>query len=399
MHDRSGLCRHVFVHMQVSKNPKSSIDMQMHRVSICGVHYDLRPTTYASTAIRLLLKGSTLAAAATDRTRPVTTRRVASATKSVMTGPSTPQGATTSLIRAKTWEDIVQLGKADLTVACREKGINVKSGSNQSQMMILLIKKLQEENSCNIPGGTSTVGQTTDVPSVMQQLLVEFKQMREDTASVLAQVAALSIGYADTRAENEKLSAKVSALDAELKALRSEQCTTTQSPSVDTVQTAVEVAVREAAEIERRKLNLRITRLPAGIDSQEDATELVNELQNALGVNWAVQTTRVTLLKPSYSAVAASNTPASNKTGSILFSVGSVQEELEILKARRKLQDSDKFRAVGVNEDLTKKQQAEKSAAWPDFKAARAAGKRASFHGSRLFINGEAFKSSPATPE
>ena len=44
---------------------------------------------------------------------------------------------------------------------------------------------------------------------------------------------------------------------------------------------------------------------------------------------------------------------------------------------------------MGVNEDLTKKQQAAKSAAWPAFLAARAQNKRTSWRAEQLFIDGE----------
>ena len=146
-------------------------------------------------------------------------------------------------------------------------------------------------------------------------------------------------------------------------------------------------AVSEAAQVEQKKLNPRLTRLPAGVRSQADADALVIELLQALQVT--VQPVKVTLHKASYSAVTAGSAPAADKTGSILVSVGCKQDKLDILKARKNLQSSDKFRSMGVNEDLTKKQQALKSAAWPAFKAARAEGKRAYFKAEKLIINGK----------
>lgn len=65
---------------------------------------------------------------------------------------------------------------------------------------------------------------------------------------------------------------------------------------------------------------------------------------------------------------------------------GREQDKEAALKARSKLRN--KF-TVGIDEDLTKKQQATKSAAWPAFLAARQENKRTFWRGGQLFINGQ----------
>ena len=194
----------------------------------------------------------------------------------------------------------------------------------------------------------------------------------------------------DVQKENQTLSAQVSELQRQVKSLQTAPTSSSQGTTVEVaVRAAVEEAVSEAAQVEQKKLKLRLTRLPAGVRSQADADALVTELMQVLQVS--VQPVSVTLHKVSYSAVAAGKAPAVDKTGSISVSVGSIQDKIDILLARKKLQSCDKFRSMGVNEDLTKKQQALKSAAWPAFKAARAEGKRAYFKAEKLMINGEAY--------
>lgn len=153
------------------------------------------------------------------------------------------------------------------------------------------------------------------------------------------------------------------------------------------VQAAV-TATADAAEMEQKKLNLRLNRLPETVKSQVDAEAMVPELMEALQVD--VEVSKVTYLKPaakpSYNAALTASSAPSARTGAVLVSVKSVQAKLEILKARKHLRDSPVFASVGVEEDLTKRQQELKNASWPAFVAARKAGKKAFWIAEKLVI-------------
>lgn len=119
------------------------------------------------------------------------------------------------------------------------------------------------------------------------------------------------------------------------------------------------------------------------------ADVLVDELLKNLDcADVQVESIEYHSVKRSYAAAAGGRGPASDKTGSILVTVGSVQEKGSLLRARKRLKDSCRLSSMGVNEDLTQKQQEAKSAAWPAYQAARREGKRAFWKADKLIVDG-----------
>ena len=191
--------------------------------------------------------------------------------------------------------------------------------------------------------------------------------------------------------------ARLNAMEGELQRLKSSG--TGMQPAAmqaAVVQADVEVAA-DAAEMEQKKVNLRLNRLPEAVKSQTDAEVMVPELMEALGVD--VEATKITYIKPSYkAALTTSSTSSSVKTGAVLVSVGSVQAKLRVLMARKRLKDSDSFASMGVEEDLIKRQQDAKNQAWPAFVAAKKAGRKATWRAEKLFIDDSLHTGNPAQP-
>ena len=154
------------------------------------------------------------------------------------------------------------------------------------------------------------------------------------------------------------------------------------SEQVQRLQSAFD-SVADAPERERKKCNLRITRLPAEVQSQETAEPFVEKLWDTLGFSPAPA---AKFAKLTFASVTARPGRA-NHNGAITVTCATEGDKLKVLKSCRKLQNTD-FHRVGVDEDLTKMQQETKSAAWDDYLQARREKKRASFRGGQLFVNG-----------
>lgn len=82
----------------------------------------------------------------------------------------------------------------------------------------------------------------------------------------------------------------------------------------------------------------------------------------------------------------------------MVVSVGSVQARTQVLKARKRLQNSALFATMGVEEDLTKRQQEAKNKAWPDFIKARKDGKKAFWRAGQLVVPEPPTTDSPRLP-
>ncbi len=74
---------------------------------------------------------------------------------------------------------------------------------------------------------------------------------------------------------------------------------------------------------------------------------------------------------------------ATNKALAVIITLASVQDKLTVLRARKGLQGTQ----LGLDEDLTPTQQAQKRAAWTTFKEAKEAGERVYWRGADLYIN------------
>jgi predicted secreted hydrolase len=74
---------------------------------------------------------------------------------------------------------------------------------------------------------------------------------------------------------------------------------------------------------------------------------------------------------------------ATNKAPAIIITLASVHDKLTVLRNRKGLQGTQ----LGLDEDLTPAQQAQKRTAWATFKEAKEAGERVYWRGADLYIN------------
>jgi predicted secreted hydrolase len=74
---------------------------------------------------------------------------------------------------------------------------------------------------------------------------------------------------------------------------------------------------------------------------------------------------------------------ATDKALAVIITLASVQDKLTMLRAHKGLQGIQ----LGLDEDLTPAQQAQKQAAWATFKEAKEAGERVYWRGANLYIN------------
>lgn len=289
--------------------------------------------------------------------------------------------------------EVFQLSKEAARALCDQLSIKAPSAADRPVLQNLVFQHLQPQFQ---PATSSSTGQISpDVSSVLlEQMAALTKAMTDNQSFVTAQMMNFTDKYTALEERNRQLDDKVAALQQKLEASgMGGAAPVSVDAAVKAAVDAVAEAQKEANELEARKLKLRVTRVPADVQSASAAATLVTDLMSALGV--VVEPSLVMLRKPSFSAVAAGTTPAANRTSSISFSVKDEQEKLDILKARKRLRESDRFRTVGVNEDLTKKQQEAKSAAWPAFLAAKQANKRAYWKGGELMIDGKTYQPPP----
>jgi hypothetical protein len=74
---------------------------------------------------------------------------------------------------------------------------------------------------------------------------------------------------------------------------------------------------------------------------------------------------------------------ATDKALAIIMMLASVHDKLTVLRARKGLQGSQ----LGLDEDLTLAQQAQKRVVWATFKEAKEASEWVYWHGADLYIN------------
>ncbi len=83
---------------------------------------------------------------------------------------------------------------------------------------------------------------------------------------------------------------------------------------------------------------------------------------------------------------------ATDKAPAIIITLASVHDKLTVLRARKGLQGT----RIGLDEDLTPAQQAQKRTAWATFKEAKEVGERVYWPGADLYINHKVVNSPPA---
>ncbi len=74
---------------------------------------------------------------------------------------------------------------------------------------------------------------------------------------------------------------------------------------------------------------------------------------------------------------------ATDKAPAVIIMLASVHDKLTVLHTRKGLHGTQ----LGLNEDLTSAQQAQKQATWATFKEAKEAGERIYWHGADFYIN------------
>ena len=313
-----------------------------------------------------------------------------------MAGSETPKGPQKTTKIPKTAGEVLSLSKTDASDLCSHLRIRFAKPTNLPPLQEALLKHygfitdpsvVQPALSDTSQGfSESVLKQMADMNEKLADRLAE--KLTDGLGAVTAQVAGLAERLATAEKANAELTARLARVEDGLQTRINGGMAPAELQAA-AVKAAVQ-AVADASELEKRKLKLRIARLPPEVKSQTDAERMVPELLDALHCSPVVE--KVSFIPPStYAAVTSGAAPSPNKTGSILVDMGTVQDKLWVLKSRKHLRDSQRFRSTGVNEDLTKRQQEAKNAAWPAFKQARQQGKRAYWQADRLFVDGESY--------
>lgn len=299
--------------------------------------------------------------------------------------------------------DVLRLNKDEALAESKQLGLKL-AGLKLFEMQNAIILKLKLSNNSDAAEANPGPSSTRSFESQMQLMFQQFANtisisLSETMTGFGAQLGALTGQLAETARINQDLTAKLAASDARLGAMEGElrrlkDSSTGMQPAA--MQAAFAQAAADAAEIEEKKLKLRLTRLPDNVKSQTDAEALVPMLMEALDVD--VVATKVTYIRPSFKAALTTSAGTSSaKTGAVLVTVGSVQAKSTILMARKRLKDSQRFAKMGVEEDLTKMQQEAKNLAWPAFVAAKKRGDMASWRAEKLYIGGHLYSGIPTT--
>jgi hypothetical protein len=148
---------------------------------------------------------------------------------------------------------------------------------------------------------------------------------------------------------------------------------------VDKVANKVDQAT-DADLVKAREANIRFTGLTMSKgETSKQLMELVQtELLDRLKVADRVQVHKVHQQMPSRQL-----DRATDKALAIIITLASVHDKLTVLHARKGLQGTQ----IGLDEDLTLAQQAQKRTAWATFKEAKEAGERVYWCGADLYIN------------
>ncbi len=148
---------------------------------------------------------------------------------------------------------------------------------------------------------------------------------------------------------------------------------------VDKVANKVDRAT-DANLVKAREANIRVTRLTMSKgETSKQLMELVQtELLDKLKVADRVQVQKVHRQMPS-----GRLDKATDKAPAIIITLASVHNKLMVLRARKGLQGTQ----LGLNEDLTPTQQAQKRTAWATFKEAKKAGEQVYWRRADLYIN------------
>ena len=211
------------------------------------------------------------------------------------------------------------------------------------------------------------------------ELVDSMAQLNKTVSAMLAQmvtIQAMQVSVTTLQTENTALNGTVASLNDQVQRLQA---------SID--------SAAEAPEADRKRCNLRLTRPPAECKSQTAADALAQKLWGNLGLSCSVPAAQLT--KQTY-ADAANKDRKGHLGGSITLACASFHDKLLALKARRKLRDTE-FHRMGLEEDLTKRQEANKNASWDAFVQARKAGKRTSWRQGQLPIDGHAYRPATAT--
>ena len=288
-----------------------------------------------------------------------------------MSTPATPQSTARRVKDPQTLLDALSLSKASAQELGKHHGLKFTAQAGLPAMLHAILLKLGFAGSAASVGVADRALSADSLKRLMQEQVETFAAGIKETLcakmdDMSAQLETLQRRVDSSQKSNEDLSLKLAASTAKVVELQAQvhgsvgTSTGIQTAEMQAVvvQAAV-TATADAAEMEQKKLNMRLNRLPETVKSQADAEAMVPELMEALQVD--IEVSQVTYLKPAAkpsfkAALTASSTPSA-RTGAVLVSVKSVQAKLEVLKARKHLKDSPVFASVGVEEDLTKRQQ------------------------------------------
>ena len=250
----------------------------------------------------------------------------------------------------------------------------------------------------NTPAPAAAAGSEGPFTAMLAALRAEMREERSEHSTRMSDFADGQKLMQAKLDEIQGLHRQVNSLQGENAALN--RTVAELHEQVQSLQSSFE-AVADAPDIERRKCSLRVSRLPPEVQTQDDAAPFVAKLLHSLDQPPAVEVKFMPASKASFANVAAGSS-RTKQSGSILVECASFQDKLGVLKARSKLRGTD-FHSVGVDENLTTRQQAARNACWDQYLQARREKKRTFWRGGQLFVDGElrpptARASSPSPP-
>lgn len=167
---------------------------------------------------------------------------------------------------------------------------------------------------------------------------------------------------------------------------RQEELVSTVKTTVEGTWQTVQHKQADTAQRQLRTCNLLLRNVPqAESESKAKLDEEVEKVLQQLGTqSKPVQVRRLNRAKVAQADVSTS-TVKSQRPAPVLLTFASAEDRLAVLKSRKRLAGTP----YGLDEDLTPLQQKERQALWPKFQEAKAQGKRVTWRGAQLLVEGK----------
>lgn len=236
-----------------------------------------------------------------------------------------------------------------------------------------------------LPAEPATRDDLATLTRLVYQLSTDMQALKTGLAEQVLHKVLESV-HVDLDAKLSPVTARVVALEKELQ--ETNQSTAMLQQEIGRLQARCSLLDKAAVQVDdaakkERSCWARLTNFTVVAGENLKDRVQAELVQGKLGLSvTVVSAVRQEVKKRSY-AVGSSKEPERDVPAPVLIEFATAEDRLTVLKARRKLQGT----RWGLEEDLTPLQQSKKRAAWPAFKEAKAAGKKAYWRAEKLFIN------------